>query len=71
MGIKFESAYTVAEQAERKVQYADRAELEMEILRKFPQIALPVELEDNFDETMSKKCAPKTKKRPVNQKRNS
>ena len=69
-GIKFEEAYAVAEQAERKVQYADRAELEMEILRKFPQAAVPVEFED-YDETMSKKSTPKTRKRPVNQKKDS
>ena len=70
-GIKFESAYTVTEQAERKVQYADWAELEMEILRKFPQIDAAVEFEDSFDESMSKKCTPKTRKRPVNQKKDS
>ena len=51
------------------MQYADRAELEMEILKKFPQIAVPVEFEDNFDEAVSKKCTPKTRKRTVNQKR--
>ena len=51
------------------MQYADRAELEMEILRKFPQMVVPVEFEDNFDEAMSKKCTPKTRKRPVNQKK--
>ena len=61
-GIKFESAYTVTEQAERKVQYADRAELEIEILRKFPQMAEPAEFEDSFNESMSKKSTPKTKK---------
>lgn len=43
------------------MQYADRAELEMEILKKFPQMAVPVEFED-YDEAMSKKCAPKTRK---------
>ena len=62
-GIKFEEAYTVEEQAERRVLYADRAELEAEILKKFPQAAEPVEFEDNFDEStmpVSKKRAPKT-----------
>ena len=42
---------------------------EMEILKKFPQIAVPVEFEDNFDKAVSKKCTPKTRKRTVNQKR--
>ena len=62
-GIKFEEAYAAEEQAERKVLYADRAELEAEILKKFPQTAVPVEFEDNFDEStmpVSKKRAPKT-----------
>ena len=60
-GIKFEDAYSVVEQAERKVQYADRAELEMEILRKFPQMAESVELEDDFDDTESNKRTLRTK----------
>lgn len=64
-GIKFESAYSVEEQAERNVQYADRVELETEILRKFPQTAMPVEFED-YDEALSKKCTPKTRRRAVN-----
>lgn len=68
-GIKFEEAYAVEEQAERRVLYADRAELETKILKKFPQTAVPVEFED--DEMMSKKCAPKTRKKPINQKKDS
>lgn len=36
-GIKSEEAYVIEEQAERKVLYADRAELDAEILKKFPQ----------------------------------
>ena len=70
-GIQFEDAYSIEEKSERKVQYADRAELEMEILRKFPQMEVPVEFEDSFDESTSKKCTPKTRKRPVNQKKDS
>lgn len=66
-GIKFEGAYAVEEQAERKVQYADRTELETEILKKFPQEAEPIEFDDNGN--VSKKCAPKTRKRPSNQKK--
>lgn len=60
-GIKFEEAYSVEVQAERKVQYADRAELEAEILKKFPQAAEPIEFEDG--EVISKKCSPKTRKK--------
>ena len=58
-GIKFEEAYAVEEQAERKVLYADRAELETEILKKFPQEAEPIEFEN--DEVISKKSSPKTR----------
>ncbi len=66
-GIEFEEAYAVEEQAERKVQYADRTELETEILKKFPQAAEPIEFEDG--EVISKKCAPRTRKRTANQKK--
>lgn len=66
-GIKFEEAYAVEEQAERKVLYADRADLEAEILKKFPQAAEPIEFEG--DEVVSKKCAPKTRKRNANTKK--
>ncbi len=67
-GIKFEEAYAVEEQAERSVLYADRGELEAEMLKKFPQTAVPVEFED-YDEAISKKCAPKTRKKPIKQKK--
>lgn len=63
-GIEFEEAYSVEEQAERKVQYADRVELETEILKKFSQAAVPIEFEKDFDESdmpISKKRVPKTK----------
>ncbi len=66
-GIKFEEAYAAEEHAERKVLYADRAELETEILKKFPQAAEPIEFDDG--EVTSKKCAPKTRKRTANQKK--
>ncbi len=58
-GIRFEEAYTVEEQAERKVLYADRAKLEAEILKKFPQTAESVEFE--VYNKLSKKRSPKTK----------
>lgn len=67
-GIKFEEAYAAEEQAERKVRYADREELETEILKKYPQAAVPVEFED-YCEATTKKCAPKTRKRIPNQKK--
>ena len=70
-GIQFEDAYSIEEKSERKVQYADSREVEMEILRKFPQIDATVEFEDSFDEAMSKKCTPKTRKRPINQKKDN
>lgn len=47
--------------------YADRANLEAEILKKFPQAAEPIEFEG--DEVVSKKCAPKTRKRNANTKK--
>lgn len=37
----------------------------MEMLRKLPQMAVPVEFED-YDEAISKKCTPKIRKRPIN-----
>ncbi len=65
--LKFEKAYAVEEQAERKVLYADRAELETEVFKKFPQAAEPIEFDDG--EVTSKKCTPKTRKRTANQKK--
>lgn len=60
-GIRFEDSYSIEEKSERKVQYADRVELETEILKKFTQTAVPVKFEDG--ETISKKYAPKTRKK--------
>ena len=56
-GIQFEGAYTVEEQAERKVLYADSEELEAEILKMFPQTA-----DTELGEATYKKCTPKTQK---------
>ena len=61
-GINFEEAYAVEEQAERKVLYADRAELEMGILRKFPQMVSLVSYEEEINEAGSNKKAPRTRK---------
>ena len=61
-GISFESAYSVTEQAERKVLYADREELEMEILRKFPLIRIPIPLTEEIDKASISKKIPRTKK---------
>ncbi len=64
-GIRFEDAYTVEEQAERKVVYADRTELEAEILRKFPQAAVPVSYMEEIDAAGSSKRSPRTRKKSV------
>ncbi len=63
-GIKFEDAYSIAEKSERQVQYADREELEKEILKKFPQATVPVNFVEEIDEAGSAKKAPRTKKKP-------
>ncbi|MCM1062587.1 MAG: type IV secretory system conjugative DNA transfer family protein [Eubacterium sp.] len=63
-GIKFENAYSISEKSERQVQYADSKELEKEILKKFPQAAVPVNFVEEIDEIGSAKKAPKTKKKP-------
>ena len=60
-GIQFEGVYTVEEQAERKVLYADSEELEAEILKMFPQTA-----DTELGEATYKKCTPKTQNRIVN-----
>ncbi len=67
-GIKFESAYSVAEQAERKVVYADRVELETAILKKFPHVATPVPYVEEIDEIGSSKRTPRTRKKSDNMK---
>ena len=54
----FENVYSTVE---LKALYTDRENLDMEILRKFPQAAEPIEFEDG--EVISKKCAQKTRKR--------
>lgn len=59
-GIQFEDAYTVEEQAERKVLYADSEELEAEILKMFPQAA--AELEKKIDESITNKNMLRIKK---------
>lgn len=68
-GIKFEDSYSITEQAERKVQYADSGELETEILKKFPQMAVAAWFDEENDETPPKKCSPKTRKRAVSRKK--
>ena len=45
-GISFEEAYSVSEKSARKVNYADKCELERAILRKYP----PKVEADMFDE---------------------
>ena len=60
-GIQFEGAYTVEEQAERKVLYADSEELEAEILKMFPQTA-DTEPEKKIDESITSKNMLRIKK---------
>ena len=60
-GISFESAYSVTEQAERKVLYADSEELEAEILKMFPQTA-DTEPEKKIDESITSKNMLRIKK---------
>ncbi len=66
-GIKFEDAYSISEKSERPVQYADSKELELEILNKFPQAAVPVDFVEDIDnestKLSTKKRRPKTDKR--------
>ncbi|MCM1061630.1 MAG: TraG/TraD/VirD4 family protein, partial [Eubacterium sp.] len=61
-GIKFENSYSISEKSERQVQYADSKELEKEILKKFPQAAVPINFVEEINETVSKKRPPKTPK---------
>ena len=50
------------EKSERKVLYADRDELEMEILRKYPQVTMSIKFEKNFDEIECNKKASRIQK---------
>lgn len=67
-GITFEDAYMISEKSARKVQYADKGELERAILRKYPPkpqpiSAMPIEIfdEDLAEERTSRKKAPRTR----------
>ena len=62
-------AYSISEKSTRKVQYADKGELEREILRKYPPkpqpiSAMPIEMldEDFVEDKSSRKKIPRTKK---------
>ena len=45
-GIQFENAYSIEEKSARKVHYADRCEVEAEIIRAYPpKTALPITIE--------------------------
>lgn len=65
-GIQFENAYSIEEKSERKVQYADRGEVEREILKRYPRNTLSSDLErvfcDNSVCERKEKNAPKTKR---------
>lgn len=65
-GIQFEDAYSIDEQSERKVQYADSREVEAAVLEMFPPKPMPVEFISDFENTdtentLSKKRSPKTR----------
>ena len=70
-GISFENAYSIEEKSSRKVHYADRCEVEAEILKSYPPRArqpVPVEFSEVFDdgvpdEFSSKKHPPRTRKK--------
>ena len=67
-GIQFEEAYSIDEKSERKVLYADREEVEAEVMGKYSLKPVPVEFMGEFegtdtDENISKKRSPKTRKR--------
>lgn len=68
-GVTFDGAYSVSEKSARKVQYADKGELERAILRKYPPksqpiSAMPIEMldEDFAVEKQSRKKMPRTRK---------
>ena len=60
-GINFENAYSISEKSKRQVQYADSKELEREILKKFPQTAVPADFMEELDNMSTKACAKKRK----------
>lgn len=71
-GVQFETAYSIEEKSERKVQYADSREVETAVLEKFPSKPVPIELMKDFDgmtaeEELSRKHSPKTRKRSAKQ----
>ncbi len=68
-GVTFEGTYEISEKSARKVQYADKGELERAILRKYPPkskpiSAAPIEMfdEEFAEESLSRKKAPRTRK---------
>jgi hypothetical protein len=63
-GISFDKEYTMPEAPPRKVEYADRLEIEHAVLRRYPQpdIALP---DDDFDDDDEPPVPPPRKKPPA------
>ena len=66
-GIQFEDAYSIEEKSERKVQYADREEVEAAVEEMYSQKLVPVEFAEDYEnpnavENLSRKHSPKTRK---------
>ena len=66
-GIQFENAYSIEEKSERKVQYADREEVEAAVEEMYSQKLVPVEFAEDYKkpyavENLSRKHSPKTRK---------
>lgn len=66
-GIQFENAYSIEEKSERKVQYADREEVEAAVMEKYSLKPVPVEFAEGYEnpdaeENLSRKHSPKTRK---------
>ena len=66
-GIQFEKAYSIEEKSERKVQYADREEVEAAVMEKYSLKPVPVEFAEDYEnpdaeENLSRKHSPKTRK---------
>lgn len=60
-GIQFEEAYSIEEKSERKVQYADREEVEAAVEERWPYKPAPIEFAE-YEETLPKRHSPKTRR---------
>lgn len=60
-GIQFEEAYSIKEKSERKVQYADREEVEVAVEERYPYKPAPIEFAE-YEEPLPKRHSPKTRR---------